>query len=367
MGRTGRAAFSLAAILLQAAAAWSLSVSDGRLRLILHEGIGRFSLYVQAAPGEKAIPLMADKDPRTSFVNLAVDNRVYRLGDSTEFKESVERTPRGARFLWESSKVWAAMEFTPLSSVPAGANDGVEIRLKVRNLTESALPIGARVLLDTWLGEGKTAHFTTSRGQEISRETSLATSEDLRFWASLPAGLPGGPGLQSLIAGGAVTRPDRIVFGNWARLSESSWLYEPAGSRHFSYPPYSINDSAVAQYYDPQPVKSGAEREIVLILGRYNPSGYIAQAGEAAQDLDALPKETTSAASKPSSEAPRTAGPELRRSIQAAAERLNDLIREIDLKLSSGREIPPEEIRQIEETLKELNDQVNDLQLPPDG
>jgi len=69
---------ALAVLLLGAALlrAWPLEVSEGRLKLVLHQGMGRFSLYLDG------MALFVDQDPRTSGLSLLLDDRVYKLGDS---------------------------------------------------------------------------------------------------------------------------------------------------------------------------------------------------------------------------------------------------------------------------------------------
>ena len=64
---------------------------------------------------------------------------------------------------------------------------------------------------------------------------------------------------------------DRIVFANWKRLSDASWSYETSASRDFSLQPYSVNDSAVSQYYDPRLLAPGAQATVTIVLGKFSP------------------------------------------------------------------------------------------------
>lgn len=332
-----------------AAAAGALELQEGRLRLVLHEGNGRFSLYLRGAgDGGRDLSLLVDDDPRTSFVGLFVENRIYRLGDSPEFHGKAEKTVDGAAVFWESSRIRATMGFSPLSSRPDGKRNAVAVSLRIRNLTQSALSVGARLLLDSHLGEGSGAHFLTDRGQEIERETAIAASEPLRFWGSLLQREEGPVGLEGLVDGRGITRPDRLVFANWKRLSDAVWLYDTAGSRNFSHAPYSINDSAVALYYDPRPLPAGEEREITLVLGEYDPAGYVSFA----------------------SGAPRAAGSEepARAGIAGFARELQELdafIGDVDARLESGGEPAPEELQALEQTLSDLTRRAEELPRVP--
>ena len=323
------------AVLLLAVLGWSVStagaleIQSGRLRLVLHENSGRFSLYLGGAgEGGRDLPLLVDDDPRTSFTSLFVENRIYRLGDSPEFRGKAEKTVDGAAFFWESSRIRATMSFSPLSSRPDGERNAVKISLRVRNLTQSELAVGARLLLDSHLGEGAGAHFLTDRGQEIERETTVGSSELLRYWASVRKRKEGTVGVECLVDGRGLTRPDRLVFANWKRLSDAVWLYETAGSRNFSHEPYSVNDSAVALHYDPQSLPAGEEREVALVLGEYDPTGYISVTGS-------TPRAQVSAAA--------AAGDPT--AIVRELQEVDALIGDIDARLQAGLEPAPDELQ----------------------
>jgi hypothetical protein len=62
----------------------AVEIDSGKVRLILYEGIGRFSLYTRS-PAMEYIPLFVDQDPRTSGISLVVNDKIYKLGDSAEF------------------------------------------------------------------------------------------------------------------------------------------------------------------------------------------------------------------------------------------------------------------------------------------
>ena len=81
----------------------AVEIEAGNVHLILHEGIGRFSLYTRSPSGE-TIPLFVDQDPRTSGISLVVNEKIYKLGDSAEFRETAEQATGEAAggFQWSS-------------------------------------------------------------------------------------------------------------------------------------------------------------------------------------------------------------------------------------------------------------------------
>ncbi len=325
---------------------WSLETVNGRVKLILHEGIGRFSLYYQTGlSGSKYLPLFVDQDPRTSTIKLVIDNKIIKLGESSEFKESAELTASGARFIWKSSRIRVIMDFAFIASKTATLSDGVKITISLENTSDQSLEAGVSFLLDTYLGEAKSPHFTTDSERQINREKTISLKESVDYWLSPSAQDPENIGLQCPINQEGITRPDKIVFANWKRLNDVSWLYETSDSRNFNLLPYSINDSAVCHYYEPARLRPGTSREIVIVLGNYSASGY-SIFSDRDKKLDKLLKEAVAPASG------YTVDPLI--AIQEDLSTVNNLISEINRMLADVSEVTDEEIRVMEEILNSL-------------
>ena len=252
---------------------FSLEVSDGNIKLILHEDLGRFSLYYMSnEENNKYTSLFTDQDPRTTTFSLVINNKVYRLGDSFSFKETTEKTNNGAQFIWKSNQVEIIQEFTFIKSVTSIVSDGVKISTIITNISDNEIDVGARFVIDTYLGENNAFHFKTNSGYKINKETKFEAADMIDYWVS---GRDDNSGLMVLTKGAGVTSPDVLIFANWKRLNDTSWSYSASSSRNFSLPPYSINDSAVCQYYFPQKITSGFSTEIVFAMGNYTESGFI--------------------------------------------------------------------------------------------
>jgi hypothetical protein len=266
---------------------WSLDIAQGRMKVDLNEGTGRYTVsYMTDLKNRVYKPLLVYNDPRTSVVCIAIGNKVYRLGESIEFRTSAERTENGARFVWTSSLLAITEEFSFVASQGSSAADGIRIDLKVKNVSEQDLNVGVRFIFDTYLGEASYVHFKTDKVAEITRELTITKAEKTGYWASPLVGDPEEFGLICPLALSEVTVPDRIVFANWKRLTDASWGYETASSRNFNLMPYSVNDSAVSHYFDARPVAKGSEWQITTILGKYSSSGFAALSGEKAGESE---------------------------------------------------------------------------------
>jgi hypothetical protein len=252
----------------------ALEVSNGLVKLTLHEGIGRFSIAGLAkASGGSYTPLLVAQDPRTSMVSLLVADRVIRLGESSDFRESVEKTATGARFTWTSKQLVVTETFTFIGAPGADIASGVRVDLEVKNTTTRDVTVGVRYLFDTWLGEASSVHFRTDTVAGLSREMTVTGNDRAAYWISPLADDTEGFGFECMLSGEGVTVPDRVVFANWKRLSDAPWSYTTSSARTFSQAPYSMNDSAVGQYYDARPVPRGESMTITLALGRASPAG----------------------------------------------------------------------------------------------
>jgi hypothetical protein len=251
--------------------AYGLEVTNGNVKLVLHEDTGRFSLYYMVNPEtKKYVSMLVDQDIRTSFLSLLIDNKVTRMGESSQFKEKLEKKETGATRTWTSD--W--LEVTENFKFTASDNkdtDGVKITLSIKNKGDVKTIVGARYLFDTYLGERNGAYFVTDKSTKTENEVAFDKENMIQYFITPqePAGEPVKVGLKMITKGTDVTTPDKLVFANWKRLSDSLWSYSPPAGRNFSVRPYSINDSAVALYYNPASLSKGETKDISVSLSFY--------------------------------------------------------------------------------------------------
>jgi hypothetical protein len=253
----------------------ALELKEGRIKLILHENNGRISIYYQnKLVSEEYTSLLLKQDPRTSGITLMINNRLLRLGDTYEFKQSITNTRSGSAFEWESKQLKVTESFSFVTSPGSSIADGIKIDLEIENISEDSLSVGMKYLFDTYLGEStrNDAHFYISDNSSIDTETSLKGLLPDYWYSS--GNKDSEVGLLVMLDNDIVTSPDRITFANWKRLDESGWTLNIKDERNFNLLPYSINDSAVSHYYEPIRLPVGSKRIITLVLGNKSQAGF---------------------------------------------------------------------------------------------
>jgi len=336
-----RFAAIISLLALSAAAAAALEVKEGLVKLVASESTGRVSVYklIDVAKG-KYEPLVFEQDPRTSLVTLSADGRHVKLGDSSEYRFQITRTDGGLRIEYRSASCVVRQSYDFVKSAGQALADGVRIGFELENVSERESMLGLRVLIDTWLGEKSGAHFRTELTQRIAVETALRPGSDERWVASIGDRA----GFMAQFAGAGVDGPDSVLLSNWKRLSDATWGYDANPQRNFTLVPYSINDSAIALFWEPVLVSRGATRKVSFVMGSFNESGYSAPDGR-------TKTEEIFAATVLSSGTPGAAT-----SLAADLVAVRDLVSRIDRAMAAGGSIPDSELEAWQKILDRLEE-----------
>ncbi|MDR2767554.1 MAG: hypothetical protein LBB82_04425 [Treponema sp.] len=302
---------------------------DGRIRLVINENTGRFSLYFMTdIAREQYEPFFSSEDPRTSFLVLMANDRVYRMGESSAFRTRLAGTPSNPALTFESSFLTVTEEFTFIRTADSSLTNGVRITVSIANRGEQQVQAGLRFLIDTSLGEASANHFSTEQRQ-ISSETRIDSHATDTHWISKNDTLA----LMGGIQGNNITRPDEVIFGNWKRLNDTPWKYNYVAGRNFNLLPYSIGDSAVCYYFEPAAIQKGGIRLVSMVLASEDENGFLG-GDNTPVDISRLIRESAESE------------PDLDNMIRTDLVSLRDLLKRIDEYIASG-EIPDDELAAI--------------------
>ncbi len=219
------------------------------------------------------------------------------------------------------------------------------MKIQLKNVSEYSSVVSARYLLDTYLGESSSAHFYLSTGRRITSETELV--QNIPDFIVSPVDNDIESGLQIMTSAPGITTPERVILANWKRLNDSNWRYSANTQRTFSSPPYSINDSACALYYEPRTLSRGQVYEINIALGSYVHTGF-------SPDYSIRDREISSIGEK--TEESEGSTEDRIDSIQGELSSIEDFLNQIDVMLESGEEITEEKLYLLEQIIRNLED-----------
>ena len=329
-------------VLCFAAASAALEAKEGLVKVVVGETTARVSVYrlIDIAKGRYEA-LIFDQDPRTSFVTLNVNGRQLKLGDASEFRVSVSRVDSGVRIEFRSSSLVVRQLLDFAKSEGAALADGLRVSFEIENISERDASIGIRYLLDTWLGEKSGVHFITDKRPRIAEETAiLPTADD--SWVASPGDRAS---FMVQFSGPGIDRPDRVVLSNWKRLSDVPWSFDINPLRNFTLVPYSINDSALALFWEPVSIPRAGVKRYAFAMGSFNEKGYPSGAS-AKTSTDAIFAATVLGAGPTD---PATA-------MAADLVAVRDLVSRIDRALAAGGTISADELSTWQKILGRLEE-----------
>jgi hypothetical protein len=336
--------FTAAAFLLLCAATMrALEAKEGLVKIVVNETTARISVYrLTDIAKARYEPLIFDQDPRTSFVTLSADGRQSKLGDAADFRVATARTDTGIRIEFRSSSCVVRQLLDFAKSEGASLADGLRVTFEIENISERDMSLGLRYLIDTWLGEKSGAHFALASKPRVAEETAITpSSEDA--WVSSPGDKAS---FMVQFAGPGVDRPDKVILANWKRISDSSWDFDVNALRNFTLVPYSINDSAIALFWNPVSVARGGSRRIAFAMGSFNEKGYPTTSGaktSTEQIFESTVLESSSA-------------PNALTSMSADLVAARDLISRIDRAIAAGGAISDDELTAWRKILDRLEE-----------
>ena len=316
----------------------ALETESENFAVDITESQGRFSLY--AIDGDERTALYVADDPTTSYFSILLNNRIYRLGDSFDFRQSAETTNDGAKLIFTSSRLEIEID------VDLSADRFVLVDVSISNVSETDLDVGLRMLLDTYLGEDNT-HFVTPDGDVIT-ETEFLSTPDYIF-----SGVDDGAGLYFDFESNRATSPDRIVLANWKRLDDTSWSYTINTNRNFNVVPYSINDSAASLYFNPETLGRNTTRTVRVVLATRLLGSTASTTSSSATSQSSQSGTANSTASQTTTISDAT-------DVSETVSVIDTLVDRIDALLNAATEPTSEEIEQIRAEIDALRDSLTE-------
>ncbi len=208
----------------------------------------------------------------TSFVSFRVGEganaRDYLFGGKYPGASEISVSQAGQGEAIVATWSVDGMTFTQtitLANSEANEHGMVSVSLTARNNSGAAVPVQARILYDTCLGDQDYAYYQIS-GATYESEQVITDAEALKmFYANDDIADP-------QISAYMVSTPSKAAVGHWNSLASTLFEFAPDTSITFtnSVNEYLTADSAAALYYDLGTVDNGASKNIVSYYGVYS-------------------------------------------------------------------------------------------------
>ncbi len=231
----------------------ALDIKSGLMRVVTDELTLRPILYrlVNIAGKSKYEPLFFADDPRTSYIVINIDNRIYRLGNSQEYRVTQKRIDNGIEITYQSVVNRVTYRLVLAAFGDSRIANGFKSEIVVENLSQRDMKVMIKQVFDTWLGEKLGRHFSLPDMPAIAEERMFDSGSKPAYVMS-----PGEVVSVALLLE-EESIPDLVLLANWKRMSDSRFFYESNLMKGFSMIPYSVNDSAVSLFWNERIVPAG--------------------------------------------------------------------------------------------------------------
>lgn len=215
--------------------------------------------------------------PVTSYSTIRIDKTNYVFGGKTSKRAGLNGnygevvTPPVQRedgiytaYLYGDIFVEQILDLT--ISTTTGKPDTASIRYCITNQGSMTQDLGLRVVLDTMLGNNDGAPFRV-RDMAVVSDSMFVGDEIPAFVQAFDDLIKPAVMAQANLAGPEVTKPNRVYFTNWGSLADGVWDFNFQLERDFTREGEFELDSAMAIYWDQQPLAPGESRNFVTHYG----------------------------------------------------------------------------------------------------
>ena len=224
--------------------------------------IGTFSLGALYNGGWEKLTYHYPNPWEGTFLSVKVNDKVYT--NSIDSRNKVLMDPYIVKkpTLTDSgiSMKWELPENVLVEQTFELIDDGTRIYIKITNENSMPLKVGARLHIDTMLGENDGAPIYIPGDGLKSRESEYS-GDNLNFdyWKAFNREENATVVASGVLEGEGLTYPNRFLVTDWKKSMYSSWDYTIDEKRSI------LGDSAVILYYNPITLSSGDSMGLVTI------------------------------------------------------------------------------------------------------
>ena len=223
---------------------------------------GSYSLYKRELGKNRLMPLLNDREPRSTYIAIALNGRVYTLGRNTRYlaskAERLTLLTDGGFFVWKLPQRVSVKYYVRILS-ESNLTSYIRLNIIVENASAATQSVGLFHMFDIANNNLGLPAFSLPDG-DVFRETILEGSQ-------VPYFVQTSYNAYFYFDVGSATRPDRVILANWTKLHEAGWNYGfQLNGQGFGYNLYDSNNPSMGLYYDARPLAARQSRSYVLYL-----------------------------------------------------------------------------------------------------
>ena len=267
------------------AAAVGLSIGNEFIRIRVNPGpqeAGRLAVDTTAGDPSRAaddnqVLIYGSREPWTSYTTVVVDGVPHLFGGPTE-RRAGKGAPVGSavRLPQRSGEtITCAFRIGPIEveqelgfarTPTTRVKDAARIMYRVTNRGGEAHAVGLRVMLDTMLGANDGAPL---RAQQIAVDTATRIEGDEvpEYWQAFDSLSAPAVISQGTLRAPGLTPPHRLDMVDWGTLADAPWQFPFVQGADFTRQGEQQSDTAVALYWNPEPLAPGESRTYVTLYG----------------------------------------------------------------------------------------------------
>jgi len=208
-----------------------------------------------------------------TFLSIYVNGRIYsnsanptsvRLDRTNLMDLYVEESPH--RIDNKIYTKWGLPENVFVEEIFELMENGTKLYIKIKNKNYRSITVGARLNIDTMLGENDGAPiYIPGDGLKSNEAEYSKSSLDFEYWKAYNKEENATVIASGVLYGEGLTYPDKFLVTDWKRSMYSSWDYEIDPKRTI------LGDSSVLIYYTPRILEPNETRAIVTVYKKGGP------------------------------------------------------------------------------------------------
>jgi len=263
----------------------NLEIANEYIRIIINtldENMGRFSVGTTGGDPDRVGDehqhlIYGGEEPWTSYTTVRIGNQnwVYgnptnrRAGKSGTYGQVVQPPTIVDDSLvssWQLGPILVTQTLSFARSITSGLMDTAKIEYELVNTDIVSHMVGMRLVLDTMLGQNDGAPFRLE-DRAILTDTVFYSHELPGFWQAFDSLSHPQVISQGTLMGGEVTPPSRVYFSNWGSIVDGLWDFNYQPGRDFMRAGEFDLDSAIALYWDQEPLRPNESRIYTAYYG----------------------------------------------------------------------------------------------------